>query len=564
MPRQTPAWVIALLFGSMPLGRAVAQTPDQVRQLIIDRVGSLEALMVPPADEFMPQPDDEAFRITPEKKRLGKLLFFDPVRSNRVDPDMGSATHLAQTASCGSCHLGEAGSKAGQQQAIAIGGQGRGRFDAVTGRFHGTREIMPGLTDVLPTPLQRFDGVGNLMSSGALDAVDAPARLSPTLVGFASNRRLFWSGPAGEPYDPNNNAKANLNPRDLPAAENAVEFTFFAHRMIGTQQYALRAIPVYVELFRRAFPEEAAAADQSRNLDDLINDRTIARAIATFLRTVVTRNSPWDRFLAGDDSALTAAQLRGAALYFTPADQGGANCVACHSGFALNKVLGDEDGQLVHENFHNIGIGDHPLMQLARDTIGDDSIRDIGRLEATGSLDDLFKFKTPSLRQQRDAGAYTHSGEFESIREFVRYFRDGVPRSEDAAAAGNLSPLFSAGLDISADDIDALVDFIENGLHDPDFVTLRPDSTTDTFDLNERDLTYDLDLMFMGAQNGWVPSGLQHPQTDEQTREDMLTTNPPASSCGGFGPFGLFATAAPLALRRRRTRAPADRRCNAG
>ena len=278
-----------------------AQTPQDVRTIIINRVGSLDALKVPPTDALMPQPDDPRYRITPDKKRLGKLLFFDPIRSNSVRPEFGGVRALAQTISCGSCHLGEAAGKAGTRQAIGMGGQGRGRIDPATGRFLANRTAMPGLEDILPTPLDVFDAVGTLEMSGRFDAIDGPGRTAPSTIGFAMNTRLFWGGVAGEPYDPTNPAKANANPDGLPTGENLVQLTFMGHRMFGTQRFALQDNPVYMELFRRAFPDEAAAADASGNLDDLCNDDTIGRAVAAFLRTVITRNTPFDRFCAGDD-----------------------------------------------------------------------------------------------------------------------------------------------------------------------------------------------------------------------------------------------------------------------
>ena len=104
--------------------------------------------------------------------------------------------------------------------------------------------------------------------------------------------------------------------------------------------------------------------------DNLINNVTVFRATATFMRTVVTRNTPWDRFLAGENGALTPAQRRGAAPFFTPARNGGAGCFTCHSGPMLNKQVSDPDvagvGQFVEENFYNLGLGDHPLQALNR------------------------------------------------------------------------------------------------------------------------------------------------------------------------------------------------------
>ena len=104
------------------------------------------------------------------------------------------------------------------------------------------------------------------------------------------------------------------------------------------------------------------------DLNLLINDITVLRATATFLRTTVTRNTPWDRFLAGNNNALTPAQRRGARLFFTSARSGGAGCYSCHSGPMLNKQVNDPDvagvGQFVEENFYNLGLADHPLQAL--------------------------------------------------------------------------------------------------------------------------------------------------------------------------------------------------------
>jgi len=548
---------------AVSLSPVVAQTPtnSELRELITERVGSLDALKVPATDAEMPQPDDPRFTITDAKKRLGKLLFFDPVRSNNVRPEFGGNRAFAQTVSCGSCHMGEMASKAGQVTSIGMGGEGRGRVDPETGRFEATRTMVDGMTDALPTQVDVFDALRAFTMTGRFDEVDAPFRASPSIIGFAFNQRLFWSGPAGETYDPDDPTKANNNPNGLPPAENCVEVTFKAHRMFETQRFALQAIPSYVQLFRRAFPDEAALADQSDNLDDLINDDTIGRAIAAFLRTVITRNTPFDRFLDGDDTALTDTQRRGAQLFFTSATEGGANCVACHSGPALNKVLGDEAGTLIEENFHNLGLNDHPKVELAQEALDMPEFHDPGRAEATGNDDDHYKFKAPTLRQLRDAAPFMHSGEFSTLRDVVAYFNAGVPAAAFSGEFGNLSELFSnprgedqTGLGLSDADIDALVEFLENGLYDPAFVTFDPDSPTETFNLNARDLSYDFEIAFLGAQNGRVPSLMQHPQTDAATTADLAADTTLADVCGSFGVFGMMATMVPMVIARNRRR----------
>lgn len=560
--RVTGAFCASSLIVTLFISVSYGETPDGLRRLIEARIGSLHVLQVPAADADMPQPDDPRYRITPQKKRLGKLLFFDPVRSNNVRPEFGGVRALAQSISCGTCHIGAAASKAGTQQAFGMGGQGRGAIDPETGRFVARRVPYADLVDVLPTPIDVFDGAGQLAMSGRFDGLDGPARSAPSVIGFATNLRMFWSGPAGEPYDPADPGKVNINPDDLPAGESTVMFTFMAHRMIGTQRFALQDIPAYVELYRRAFPTASAAADASGNPDDLINDDTTARAIAAFLRTVITRDTPYDRFLAGSDTSLSAGQLRGAELFFSAPEDGGANCVACHSGPALNKTLGDEAGRLIEENFRNVGIGDHPMMDLARTTLGDSNVADIGRAEATGDAADNFRFKSPTLRQARDAGPYMHSGELETLRDLVEYFNNGAASSELAAAAGNVDDLFThprgpgqIGLGLSDDDLTALVDFLENGLYDPAFVVYDAGSPTETFDLNAADLTYDRVLKRLGAVDGKVPSLLPHPQTDAMSVQDIAAEPTPSGTCGLLDTLSLFGMVAPLTLvsvRRRR------------
>jgi cytochrome c peroxidase len=523
--------VISLYYaGSVHSSGQQEELARALRQAIIARVGSLAALRVPATNAALPQPTladgvtvDPRFAITEAKRYLGKQLYFDPVRANRIRPEFGGIPEIAQTASCGSCHLGEAAGKAGQVINLALGAEGRGYTDE-NGVFHVRRRIQPGLVDTIPTPSQ-FAVNGVVVADGRFDAVDAVPRLSPSMVGFGFNTRLLLGGKAGEP------ASSGFNPRNLPAGENLAEIAFDAHRMLETQKDALQKSPVYIKLFQDAFPEEAARFDRSRNLDDLINDDTIERAVAAFLRTVVTRNTAWDRFLAGDDRALTERQLRGALLFVQDTAQGGANCLSCHSGPMLNKQLGDEAGRLVEENFYNLGIGDHPLQGLNRIALHNPNHHDIGRAEITGRSQDLFKFRVLTLRQLRDGGQFTHSAMFNSVREVVEYFNAGVPADPVAVAAGNVTPRFThprgpdqpQGLGLTRPDIDALVDFLENALYDPAFVQFDPRSSTDTFELNQRDLTYSVyrpDLAALGAVDGLMASGLAASNDDGLTRRD--------------------------------------------
>ena len=549
------------------------RSPSQLRRFIAGQVGGLEKLVVPAHDADLPQPrladgsPDPFFQTTEAKRYLGKQLFHDPIRTARIRPEFGGVLATRQTASCGSCHFGEAASKSGTLLNFAVGGEGRGYTDA-EGRFVPRRRpradllpllrqtpLFPGdaLVDELPTLTDIYEFAvgspargrklpdpGRLLRTGRLDALDSVARNAPSVIGFAFNNRLLLGGFAGEP----DAAPGGLNPFGHPAQENVALLLLDAHRMLEAQSAELQAIPAYRKLFRDAFPAEAAQAPacvpQSSPApgvcDPLINDITVLRATASFMRTVVTRNTPWDRFLAGSNGALTEPQRRGAKLFFTPADKGGAGCYGCHSGPMLNKQPDDPDvagvGRFIEENFHNLGLADHPLQALNVAGRKDPGFRDDGRREITGRDSDAFKFRSLTLRQLKDARFFFHNGAFTSVRDVVKYFNAGVPQDAQAGAAPTLSTRFThprgagspRGLGLAPHQVDELTDFIENGLYDPGFVRFDPGSPTRNFQLDERDLAYSTqrpDLAALGAIDGRPASGLAQDNDDPLSRRDM-------------------------------------------
>ena len=539
-------------------------SPAQLRRFIEQQAGGLDKLMVPADDAALPQPrlpggsPDPFFQTTEAKRYLGKQLFHDPIRTARILPEFGGVLATKQTASCGSCHFGEAASKSGTLLNFAVGGEGRGYTDA-EGNFIPRRRprsdlairrqtpLFPGdaLVDELPTLTDIYEHAvgspargrklpdpGKLLRTGRLDALDSVARNAPSVLGAAFNNRLLMGGFAGEP----DASPGGLNPFGHPAQENVALLLLDAHRMLDFQSAELQKFPTYRKLFRDAFPEEAAQADTKGDLNLLINDITVLRATASFMRTVVTRNTPWDRFLAGSNDALTEHQRRGARLFFTPADKGGAGCYSCHSGPMFNKQANDPDvagvGQFVEENFYNLGLTDHPLQALNIAGRKDPNFRDDGRKEITGRDSDAFKFRVLTLRQLKDARFLFHNGSFTSVKEVVRYFNAGVPQDAQAAAAGTLTTRFThprgtgspRGLGLDHDEVDALADFIENGLYDPAFVRYDPQSPTRLFQLSPKEFIYSVhrpDLAALGAVDGRPASGLPQDNNDALSRRDM-------------------------------------------
>ena len=603
-------------------GQVVPRTEElrlgaaHLRAFIARQVGGLEKLEVPADDQSIPLPPEDPerpgrYETTEAKRFLGKMLFHDPVRTVRINvnssvnppiregeprnlpdgtafggtvdgsnPNVQSVVESTRsTASCGSCHLGEAAGKAGAVLNFAVGGEGRGYTDAdghyiirrrpqrsLTPRdsaylpqvelFAGDIGVdaLPTLTDIyrvgdeleVATPArQKADPLpAALLATGRLDQLDSVGRQSPSMVGFAFNNRLLFGGFAGE----SNSLAGGLNPLNDPAQENLTLLLLDAHRMLDSQSAELQKYPAFVELFRQAFPDEArdyeackrgdrGAACQAE-LDKLVNDDSVLRATASFLRTNVTRNTPFDRFLAGED-ALTARQRRGARLFFTSAKDGGAGCFSCHSGPMFNKQPNDPDvagiGEFVEENFFNIGIGDHPLQalnalrrgRLAFDSDGKPLAHgeDTGRQEITHNPDHAYKFRSLTLRQLKDARTFFHNGSVTTIRDVVSYFNDGVP--QDAVFAGQAKTLerrftnprgdnAPRGLGLREDQIDAVADFLENGLYDPGFVR--------AFQPNEQDLSYSKyhpELLSLGAKDGELLSGRAIDNDDPLSRRDQ-------------------------------------------
>lgn len=551
----------------------IAQNPSDItssrlRHFIGRQVGGIKNLMVPLDNADLPQPrladgsPDPFFRTTEEKRYLGKLLFHDPVRTVRILPEFGGIPQTAGTASCGSCHFGRAASKAGAQFNFAVGGEGLGYTDA-EGNFTVRRrartdllpilrlaplfpgdelvDSLPTLTDIYafaigsPARGRKLPDPGTLLATGRLDALDSVARNAPSAIGAAFNNRLLLDGFAGEPDE----SPGGLNPFGHPAQENVTLLLLDAHRMLEFQSAALQQIPAFVQLFRDAFPDEAAQSDAAGgDLNLLINDITVFRATASYLRTIVTRNTPWDRFLAGDNHALTAAQRRGAKLFFTRAKggAGGAGCYSCHSGPMLNKQPDDPDvagiGKFVEKNFYNLGLADHPRQALNQAARNDVTFRDEGRREITGREADAFKFRVLTLRQLRDGQPFMHNGSFASVNAVVQYFNAGVPQDEEAGAAPTIAARFTnprgasypPGLGLGRRDLKDLTDFLENALYDPAFVHFDPFSTTDTFQLNERDTAYSVyqpALAALGAVDGETLSGRAPDNDDPLSRRDM-------------------------------------------
>lgn len=147
----------------------------------------------------------------------------------------------------------------------------------------------------------------------------------------------------------------------------------------------------YDDLLQAAFPEKS---ESELTIVDL------SEALGAFMsETFTALNSPFDRYIAGDNSAMSESAKRGATLFY-----GRASCSQCHSG-ALQTDF----------DFHNIAA---PQVGTGR---GEAAPLDVGRFEVTGDSQDKFKFRTPSLRNTELEGPWFHNGAFANLEDAVRH-----------------------------------------------------------------------------------------------------------------------------------------------
>ena len=176
----------------------------------------------------------------------------------------------------------------------------------------------------------------------------------------------------------------------------------------------LGAIAGYQEQFRAVFGTG-------------VTPEGVAKAIAAYERMILSGNSPYDKFRAGNAKALSASARRGLALF-----EGKANCVKCHAGF-----------NFTDESYHNIGVGmDAPSP-------------DLGRFTVTKRDEHRGAFKTPTLRDVAKHPPYMHDGSAASLAEVVAiYNRGGTP---NPWLSGEIKPL-----GLSAAEQTDLVAFMES------------------------------------------------------------------------------------------------------
>ena len=205
-------------------------------------------------------------------------------------------------------------------------------------------------------------------------------RASPTIINTAYNQIQMWDG-----------RKASLEDQAMGPMEATVEMNMDTDRLFKW----LNKNETYRNAFAAAYPGKAINAD------------TVSKAIASFERTVVSRNSRFDRWLRGDKRAMNEQEVRGFRLFV-----GRAKCADCHSA-----------PNFTDDGFHNIGLK----------SFGD-SNPDMGRYAQRPVKLMKGAFKTPTLRDITRTGPYFHDGSAKTLEEVIDHY------SEGGVVKDNLSP----------------------------------------------------------------------------------------------------------------------------
>jgi len=195
-------------------------------------------------------------------------------------------------------------------------------------------------------------------------------RSAPTVINRAYSLAQFWDGRA-----------ATLEEQAKGPIENPIEMGH-SHSACAAK---IQGVPGYAAMFEKVFGTREITIDH------------IAKAIATFERTVLSGDSPYDRYKAGDKKAMSPAQIRGMNVYFKKA-----KCDSCHEGINFTA-----------NSYHNIGVNiDQPNP-------------DLGRYDVTKDPKDWGAFKTPTLRDIARTAPYMHDGSMKTLEEVVEFYDKG-------------------------------------------------------------------------------------------------------------------------------------------
>lgn len=311
---------------------------------------------------------------TQAKAALGKLLFWDPLLSGPQD------------VACASCHHPQNGYAEDRDLSLGVTATGLGKA-----RHQAPGSKIPIVKRNSPTVLNiAFNGSDQ---TGHYDPATAP---------------MFWDIRVKSPE------KQALEP--LKALEEMRGETYPEDQALDKVVAKLKANAEYRRLFAGAFGGK-----------EPVSAENIGRAIAAFERTLLANNSPFDRYMRGDKSAMTEEQVRGMKRFES------VGCVKCHNGPMFSDY-----------KLHVMGIPDNPALPASDD-----------------GAEKTYAFRTPSLRNLNFTAPYEHNGIFPTLSAVVGFYEDasGGRSRNPKVSSEKLDPLLLELKDFDEEDVD-LVEFL--------------------------------------------------------------------------------------------------------
>ena len=316
-----------------------------------------------------------------QRAKIGQLLFYDKILSGN------------RNISCGTCHHHRFGGTDGLSLGIGEGGVGVGPDRHPGSGESRIRKRVPRNASALwNLAAKKFTVLfhdGRLAIADDFDnGFNTPAEewLPHGLETVLGTQAIF---PMTAQFEMAGNPKENEVAGALHDRIDAV-WPILAKRV--------RVIPEYGQMFVETFDDIDTAEE--------VTIAHIGEALAAFIAIEFrSDDSPFDAFLAGDETALTPTQRRGADLFY-----GKAGCADCHSGSLLTD-----------QKFHALAI---PPFGPGRTRRFDPYTRDVGRMGETDDLADAYRFRTPSLRNIALTAPYGHNGAYPDLEGIIRHHLD--------------------------------------------------------------------------------------------------------------------------------------------
>jgi len=292
-----------------------------------------------------------------------------------------------------------------------------------------------------------------LVTSRGINALTG-TRNAPTIVNSAYFALYFWDG-----------RSIDLEDQAQHPMINPVEMGLQNHEPV---LQLVRTDPDYVEMFRAAFAAEPAR----------VTMKEVQQAIASFERTIISGDSPFDRwYYGGEQQAISEQAKRGFDVFMNKG-----RCVSCH-------VIEQDHALFTDNRFHNIGIGINRIQDevgkfapafleakargadVDKTVLANPKASELGRFAVTETLDEIGSFKTSTLRNVAVTAPFMHDGSLATLRDVVEHYNNGgITNKEDPVndfLSGGIRPL-----GLTEQEMTDLVAFLET-LTSPQFAAQR-------------------------------------------------------------------------------------------